>query len=347
MTVESAAIPGARHEPEYVRLGLTSEQLLRMYRTMVLARRLDERQWILNRQGKQFFVIGCQGHEASGVGSASALQPGLDVMLPYYRSLPAVLVFGTTARDVLLESLGRAEAPWTGGRQMPSHYGDIRYKILTSGSPVATQIVHAVGAALASKSRGDGAVAIAYFGEGATSKGDFHEGLNFAGIHHLPVIFFCENNGYAISTPTFKQMPVQNVADRAVAYGMPGVIVDGNDLLAVYRATREAAERARRGEGPTLIESKVYRLTPHSSDDDDRRYRPMAEVEEARRREPLLRTRHYLEELGVLDERLNAEIEEDVAREIAEALAYAEAAPLPDSATALRHVFFEGLRTEG
>jgi 2-oxoisovalerate dehydrogenase E1 component alpha subunit len=341
MTTESAAFARARHEPEYARLGLGKDQLLRMYRGMVLARRLDERQWILNRQGRQAFVIGCQGHEASGVGSAFALQPGLDIMLPYYRSLSAVLMFGTTPRDVLLESLSRAEGPWTGGRQMPSHYGDVRYKILTSGSPVATQIAHATGAALASKVRGDGAVSIAYFGEGATSKGDFHEGLNFAGIHQLPAIFYCENNGYAISTPIGKQMPVQNVADRASSYHMPGVIVDGNDLLAVYRATRGAADRARQGEGPTLIEAKVYRLTPHSSDDDDKRYRSPTEVEEARRVEPLIRIRRYLEEQGLLDEGEEAAIQESVAREIDEALAYADAAALPDPATATRHVFKE------
>ncbi|MBI4493611.1 MAG: thiamine pyrophosphate-dependent dehydrogenase E1 component subunit alpha [Chloroflexi bacterium] len=341
MTTEGTALIRAQHQPEHERLGLSADQVLRMYRTMVLARRLDERQWILNRQGKQAFVISCQGHEASGVGSASALQPGLDLMCPYYRSLPAVLVFGSTARDVLLEGLSRAEGPWTGGRQMPAHFGDVRYHILTSGSPVATQIVHAAGAALAAKIRGDGAVAIAYFGEGATSKGDFHEGLNFAAIHRLPAIFFCENNGYAISTPLGKQMAVPNVADRGPAYGMPGVVVDGNDLLAVYRVTRQAAERARRGEGPTLIEAKVYRLTPHSSDDDDRRYRAPSEVEEARKAEPLIRMRRYLEEQSLLDERQEAAIQESVAAEIEAALAYAEQAPLPAPTEARRHVFQE------
>ena len=341
MSIDGAALTRAGHRPEHALLGLSDEQVLRMYRTMLLARRLDERQWILNRQGKQAFVIGCQGHEAAGVGSASALRPGLDIMLPYYRSLPAVLVFGTTARDVLLESLSRAEGPWSGGRQMPSHFSDPRYKILSSGSPVATQIPQAAGAALASRLRGDGAVTIVYFGDGATSKGDFHEGLNFAGIHRLPVIFFCENNGYAISTPQAKQMPVPNVAERAAAYGMPGILVDGNDVLAVYRATREAADRARRGEGPTLIEARVYRLSPHSSDDDDRRYRAPAEVAEARKAEPLVRFRRYLEEEGLLDEQRERDLQQAVVAEVEAALAEAEQAPAPRPEDALRHVFAE------
>lgn len=346
MIKQSPALIRAPHRSEHAHLGLGDEQVLEMFRTMLLARRLDERQWILNRQGTQKFVISCQGHEGAGVGSASALQPGLDVMLPYYRSLPAVLVFGTSARDVLLESLAKAEGPWTGGRQMPSHYGDARYKIFTSGSCVATQIAHATGAALASKIRGDGAVAIAYFGDGATSKGDFHESLNFAAIHRLPAIFVCENNSYAISTPRRMQMPVQSVADRAAAHGMPGVTVDGNDTLAVYRATREAAERARQGKGPTLIDARVSRLTPHSSDDDDKRYRRMEEVEAARQVEPLVRMRRYLEEQALLDERSLAEMERSVSQEIEQALEYALNAPLPEGQTAFRHVFAEdpGLR---
>src|SRR5215207_6227445 len=173
---------------EHDTLGLSRERLLEMFETMLLARAIDERSWILNRQGKQPFHISCQGHEGSGVGSAVALDPERDVMVPYYRSLAAVIAFGMTPLQVFLHALARADDPNTGGRQMPAHYGLVHPRILTSGSPVATQIPHATGAALASKIRGDGGVSIVYFGDGASSKGDFHEGLNFAAIHKLPAI---------------------------------------------------------------------------------------------------------------------------------------------------------------
>src|SRR5919201_5649251 len=233
-----------------------------IYETMLLARAVDERQWVLNRQGRQPFHISCQGHEASGVGSAFALEPGKDVMVPYYRSLAAVLAFGMTPYEIFLAALAKADDPASGGRQMPAHYGLARAKILTSGSPVATQIPHAAGAALASKIRGDKAVGITYVGDGASSKGDFHEGLNFAAIHKLPVIFVCENNHYAISVPTSKQMAVGSVADRAVGYGLFGGKVDGTDALVVYACVKEAADRARAGEGPMLTASKGVLLTP-------------------------------------------------------------------------------------
>jgi 2-oxoisovalerate dehydrogenase E1 component alpha subunit len=185
-----------------------------MFETMLLARAVDERQWILNRQGREAFHISCQGHEGSGVGSAFALDRDRDVMVPYYRSLAAVLAFGVTPLHAFLSALAKAADPMSGGRQMPAHYGLVP-RILTSGSSVATQIPHATGAALASKIRGDGGVSIVYFGDGASSKGDFHEGLNFAAIHKLPAIFVCENNHYAISVPSSKQMAVPSVADRA------------------------------------------------------------------------------------------------------------------------------------
>jgi 2-oxoisovalerate dehydrogenase E1 component alpha subunit len=320
---------------------LSDERLLAMYETMLLARALDERQWILNRQGRQAFVISCQGHEAAQVGSASALRPGLDIMAPYYRDLAAALVFGVTPRDVMLEALSRQSAPWTGGRQMPSHFGDPALKILSSSSVVATQISHATGAALASKIRGDGAVAIAYFGDGATSEGDFHEALNFAAIHRLPVIYFCEDNGLAISVPLAKQMPVVSVAERAAAYNMPGVVVDGGDLLAVYTATTEAVERALRGQGPTLIDAHVARLTPHSSDDDHSRYRSPDELAQLRQRDPLVRAQRLLREAGKLDEHSEQQMLERVRAQVEDALQFALAAPEPDPATATTHVFKE------
>ena len=176
--------------------------------------------------------------------------------------------------------------PFSGARQFPTHGTYSKYGIVNLSNVVGTQVPQAAGVALASKMRGEDTVTIVYFGDGATSSGDCHEGMNFAGIHKLPVIFFCENNGYAISVPLAKQMAVANVADRAEAYGMPGVTIDGCDIAAVYEATAEAAARARTGEGPTLIEARVERYLPHTSDDDDRRYRSLDEIKEARKRDP-------------------------------------------------------------
>jgi 2-oxoisovalerate dehydrogenase E1 component alpha subunit len=330
---------GVVRESEHVELNLSSERLLEMFEVMLLARAVDERQWILNRQGREAFHISCQGHEGSGVGSAFALDRERDVMVPYYRSLAAVLAFGITPLDVFLSALARSTDPMSGGRQMPAHYGLASARILTSGSPVATQIPHATGAALASKIRGDGGVSLVYFGDGASSKGDFHEGLNFAAIHKLPAIFVCENNHYAISVPTSKQMAVRSVADRAVGYGMFGESIDGTDPLAVYRCVKTAAERARAGEGPTLIESNVVRLTPHSSDDDDRRYRPEAEREEARHRDPINVFGRYLREHSILDDRTEARMRERVQHEVEAALEQAEAAQVPDARSAFDHVY--------
>ena len=348
---KTLAVPAKRQPPsngvvreaapktEHAALDLTSERLREMFEMMLLARAVDERQWILNRQGREAFHISCQGHEGSGVGSAFALDRERDVMVPYYRSLAAVLAFGVTPLEVFLSALAKASDPMSGGRQMPAHYGLARARILTSGSPVATQIPHATGAALASKIRGDGGVSIVYFGDGASSKGDFHEGLNFAAIHKLPAIFVCENNQYAISVPTSKQMAVRSVADRAVGYGMFGASVDGTDPLAVYRWVKEAADRARAGEGPTLIESNVVRLTPHSSDDDDRRYRPESEREEARHRDPINVFARYLHAHGVLDDGIEAGMRERVQKAVEEALEHADAAEDPSAETAFDHVY--------
>ena len=330
---------GVAARPERLSHELSAERLLEMYEMMLLARAVDERQWILNRQGSQPFHISCQGHEGSGVGSAFALEPGKDVMVPYYRSLAAVLAFGMTPYEIFLASLAKGDDPASGGRQMPAHYGLARAKILTSGSPVATQIPHAAGAALASKIRGDGAVAITYFGDGASSKGDFHEGLNFAAIHKLPAIFVCENNHYAISVPAQKQMAVGSVAYRGPGYGMASVSVDGTDPLAVYRVVREAADRARAGEGPTLIEANVVRLTPHSSDDDDRRYRTERDREQARHRDPLLFFAAYLRERGLLEDAQDAAARQRVQASVSEALERAQAAADPSPGSAFEHVY--------
>jgi 2-oxoisovalerate dehydrogenase E1 component alpha subunit len=275
------------------------------------------------------------------VGIAMALRPGYDWLAPYYRDLAVTLVIGMTPRDHLLAVLARADDPNSGARQMPAHYGCRRLNIITGGSPVATQVLHAAGAALASKVRGEDAVAMTSLGEGSTSEGDFHEGLNFAAVHRLPLICVVENNGYAISVPWEKQGAIKDVAQRADGYGMPGVIVDGTDVVACYRAAVEAVDRGRRGEGPTLIEAKVSRLTPHSSDDDDRVYRSREEVADNKAHDCVVRFRHELEESGVLAPGDAAEIRAAAMREVDRALEEAEASPLPAPESALLHVYAE------
>ncbi|MBX6395181.1 MAG: thiamine pyrophosphate-dependent dehydrogenase E1 component subunit alpha [Alicyclobacillaceae bacterium] len=327
-----------RHET----LGLSRDDLLEMYRLMLLARRVDERMWVLNRAGKIPFVISCQGHEAAQVGAAYALDRGKDYVLPYYRDVAVVLAFGQTARDLLLSAFAKREDPNSGGRQMPNHFGGRRYRIVSGSSPVSTQIPHAVGIALAARMRGDDVVAYVSFGEGSSNQGDFHEGLNFAGVHRLPVVFFCQNNRYAISVPAEKQLATPNVADRAAGYGMPGVVVDGNDVLEVYQVMKAAVDRARRGEGPTLVEAKTYRLVPHSSDDDDRTYRPREEVEAAKKNDPILRFERYLIESGAAAEEELRRMDQDVRREVDEATEYAEQAPAPRPEEAFRFVYQEG-----
>jgi 2-oxoisovalerate dehydrogenase E1 component alpha subunit len=313
---------------------------------MLLSRTLDERTWILNRQGRGAFTISGQGHEAAQVGSAFAFQPGLDVLFPYYRDVAVVLTFGMTPRDLMLGFFARANDPSSGGRQMPNHFNCGRLKIMSVSSPVATQIPQATGAALAAKLRNEPAVVAVYFGEGCTSSGAFHEGLNFASIHQLPVVFICENNGWAISVPREKQMAVASVAERAAAYRMPGVTVDGTDPLAVYGVTSEAVERARSGGGPTLIDCQVFRLLPHSSDDDDRRYRDADEIELARRRDPLQIFRLILQERGILDAPQDETLRQRAADIVDEAVTFAEASPEPDPATLGRFVYAEAASGE-
>jgi len=307
-------------------------------RLMLLTRALDERIWTLTQQGKVAITGPCQGHEAAQVASVLALRPGHDVFYPYYRDVGVALALGLSPRDVLLGSLDRATDPCSGARQMPYHYTSVGLKLPTPSTSVGTQIPHAVGSALASKIRGEDAVTVVYFGDGATSKGDFHEALNFAGIHTLPVIFFCEDNGYAISVPTRLQLAA-GVAERAGGYAVAGEQVDGLDPLAVYAATARAADRARRGEGTTLIGATVYRLMPHTNADDDARYRSREEVAAWRARDPVARFAARLVEEGLLDAPTLAALRAAAADEVERALGEAEAAPHPDPATAADHVY--------
>lgn len=318
---------------------LTDDQLLEMYETMLLARKLDERMWVLHRQGKVAFHISGMGQEACQIGMAYAMIRGVDWLHPYYRDMAFVLALGMTPRHLMLQLFGKAEDPSSGGRQMPSHWGYAPSRIVTSSSPVATQVPQAAGIAFAAKLRGLEEVVVVTLGEGSTAQGDFHEGLNWAGIHRLPLITLVQNNQYAISVPVEKQMPVANVADRGDAYGMPGVMYDGNDLLESYNVAKEAVTRARHGEGPALLEAKTYRPTPHSSDDDDRSYRSREEVAMWKQRDPILRFERLLRERGLLTDVLADRILHRVADKVDDATNYAQDAPYPRPEDALRPVF--------
>ena len=323
------------------REGLDATTLRTFYRHMLRSRVLDERMWVLNRQGRAPFWISAMGHEAIQAAVGMNMRPDHDWLAPYYRDLTLTLALGMTPRDHILSVLGKAEDPNSGGRQMPAHYGCRAHNIITTGSPVTTQLLHATGIALAQKMRGEDAVTVTSLGEGSTSGGDFHEALNFAATHHLPVVFVVENNGYAISVPLEKQMPTPRVSDRALAYGIPGVHVDGNDAIACYRAAEAALARARAGEGPTLLEARVHRLTSHSSDDDQRRYRSEEDLEAERRMDCVPLFRSMLEDIGVLTAGEYDTLRAELVAEVDEATAYAENAPDPSPDTALLHVYGE------
>ncbi|MGE7921182.1 thiamine pyrophosphate-dependent dehydrogenase E1 component subunit alpha [Viridibacillus sp. NPDC093762] len=326
-----------RHEA----IGLTNEDVLKMYETMLLARRIDERMWLLNRAGKIPFVISCQGQEAAQVGAAFALDNNKDYIAPYYRDMGVVLHFGMTTKELMLSAFAKAEDPNSGGRQMPGHFGQKKNRILTGSSPVTTQVPHAVGVALAGKMQKKDFITFVTLGEGSSNQGDFHEGANFAGVHKLPVIIMVENNKYAISVPVEKQLACKNVSDRAIGYGMPGVTVDGKDPIEVYKVVKEAADRARNGEGPSLIETVTYRLTAHSSDDDDRQYRTAEDLAEGRATDPIITFAKYLHEQGILTDALETEINERIMTEVNEATDYAEQAPYAAPEDALKFVYDE------
>lgn len=323
-------------------LDLSNEDVLKMYETMLLARRLDERMWLLNRAGKIPFVISCQGQEAAQVGAAFALDRNKDYIAPYYRDMGVVLHFGMTARDLMLSAFAKAEDPNSGGRQMPGHFGQKKNRILTGSSPVTTQVPHAVGVALAGRLQQQDFITFVTLGEGSSNQGDFHEGANFAGVHKLPVIIMVENNQYAISVPVERQLGCAKVSDRGIGYGMPGVTVDGKNPLEVYKVVKEAADRARNGEGPSLIETVTFRLTAHSSDDDDRQYRTAEDIAEGREKDPILLFENYLKEQAVATDEDLQLMNNRIADIVNEATDYAEAAPYAEPAHALKYVYAEG-----
>ncbi|MBU5594816.1 thiamine pyrophosphate-dependent dehydrogenase E1 component subunit alpha [Amphibacillus sp. MSJ-3] len=320
-------------------LNLSNHDVLEMYRLMLTARRVDERMWLLNRAGKIPFVVSCQGQEAQQVGAAFALDRNKDYSAPYYRDLGVVLTLGMTVKELMLQAYAKAEDPNSGGRQMPGHFGSKRLRMISGSSPVTTQVPHAVGVALACQMNNESALSFVTLGEGSSNQGDFHEGANFAAVHKLPVIIMIENNQYAISVPLKKQVACERLSDRAIGYGMYGETVDGNNPLAVYKVVKEAAERARNGDGPSLIEAISYRLTPHSSDDDDRTYRSQEEVDEAKEQDGLKTFRQYLFDHQILTEAVETKLEDEIKAEIDEATDYAESAPYPSPDTLFDGVY--------
>ena len=319
-------------------LGLTPDTLRQMFREMLLARLLDERMLQLNRMGKAPFSISGQGHEAAQIGAAFAFDLARDWFLPYYRDWAVCLHVGMSPRELLLNFLAKADDPNSGGRQMPGHFGSRRLRIVTASSPVTTQFLHAVGIAYAAKLRREETVVYASLGEGSTSQGDYHEALNFAAIHELPVVFYVQNNSYAISVPQDQQMAVLNVADRAAAYGLPGLVLNGTDVFETYAGVREAVARARRGGGPSLIEVKTDRLLGHFQGDAEL-YRSKETVEQLKARDAIPRYERRLVETGVMSAQEIADQWEACRAEVAEAIEYARNSPEPAPESALAGVF--------
>ena len=308
--------------------GLTRDQFLDIYYQLRLTRSLEERIGILYRQGKiSGGVFLSTGQEAVSVGAASVLEPG-DIIVPSHRDMGAHLLRGIHPREILAQYLGRIGGP-TRGRDGNVHYGDIQRGDVAFISPMADGIPVATGVALALKRQGKGRVAMTWFGEGAASRGDFHEGINLAAVLRVPAVFVCNNNQYAYSTPATRQSLVQDIAKRAAGYGIPGVTVEGNDVLAVSQAARQAVGRARRGEGPSLIECKTMRMRGHS-EHDDASYVPREILEEWRKKDPIHVLEARLREWGVLDDSAEANVTKRIASELEAAVAWAEASPFPE-----------------
>lgn len=301
---------------------LEKADLLFLYREMLRLRLLDQRMLTLQRQGRVGFYGTATGEEAAVIGSAYALQKQ-DWIYPALRQGGAALLRGYPLVEYISQCMGNA-GDGTKGRQMPSHYCYRPANFVSWSSCIATQLPHAVGTAWAMKLRGDRAVTMAYLGDGATSEGDFHVAMNFAGVFKVPVVFFCQNNQWSISVNIKAQTASESIAIKAIAYGFEGVRVDGNDVLAVYSATREAVEKARTGQGPTLVEAITYRMGAHSSSDDPRLYREDSEVEEWKKRDPIQIFLQHLQQGGYWSAKEQEELESELNQEILDAVAAAE-----------------------
>ncbi len=319
---------------------INPEELIDIYETMVLARAIDERVWLMNRQGKAAIVASCQGHEAVQIGSvwAASKHPGT-TFFPYYRDLGMMVALGVSPLEIMLSFTAKAGERFSGARQFPLHGAIPELNVINLSNVVATQIPQAVGYALGGKLQGNNNISITTFGDGACSEGDFHEGMNFAAIHKLPVIFLCENNKYAISVPLNKQMAIPDIAARGPIYGMPGITIDGTDIFAVYDAIHTAINRALNGDGPTLIDAKVERYLPHTSDDDHTRYRSEEEILEAKKYDPLLLLQKRLIAHNLINEQIIQDINNKTKSTVNKTTEVAEQTPMPSSDDVQDHVY--------
>jgi 2-oxoisovalerate dehydrogenase E1 component alpha subunit len=335
MTTTSTQAPAGKLE----RYGLDDDRLRAILRNMLMQRQLDNRGFQLNRQGKIPFALGSEGHEAIQAGAAMAFIRGTDILAPYYRDLGLAVGIGFTPLEVLLSLFARA-ADHNGGRQFPNHYSSRRIGMMSFSSILAAQIPHAVGAAYALKYRNEsGRAVLVTFGDGTTSEGEWHESMNFAAVHRLPIVFLCENNQWAISTPLRMQMGQPNICKRAEGYGMPGEQFDGFDPLVTYDVVNRAMRRARSGEGPSLVEGMCYRFLAHSTDDDDRTYRTREEVEKQRANDPVPRFERVLVENQIMTAQEIDALRKDVLRETNEATDEAEAMPYPQPSDLYTNVY--------
>ena len=324
----------ASHDP-----GLSEETLLYLYRTMVQVREFDRRMLVLQRQGRIGFYGPILGQEAATVGSVAAVDEG-DWIFPALREGAAAMMRGLPMKLAVAQLIGN-DIDLCKGRQMPCHYTWRKGNYIAMSSVIGTQISHAVGAAMAAKTRGDKTVILGYMGDGATSATDFHSGMNFAGVTKAPCVLICQNNQWAISVPVSSQHASETIAQKGEAYGIPSVRVDGNDVLAVYEVTKRAADRARAGEGPTFIEAVTYRRLGHSSSDDPTRYRDPAEVEAWERKDPVERFRRYLEKQDLWDEAKEAALHKEIGAEVNQAIKEAEEAGPPESDSVITDVYAE------
>ena len=307
-----------------------NEEIKKLYEWMVLARTFDEKAFKLQREGRLGTYASIIGQEAAQIGSAYALTPA-DWMFPAFREPGASFVRGLPMRMIFQYWAGDER-----GSQIPEGLNDYPISI-----PVATQIPVAVGAAMAAKARRDPIAVMAYMGDGATSKGDFHEGLNFAGVFSAPVVFLCQNNQWAISVPLSRQTAARTLAQKAIAYGFPGIQVDGNDVFAVYRATREALARAREGKGPTFIECLTYRLGDHTTADDASRYRSREQVEQWKKKDPIDRLQKYMEKGGLWSRSYDDAVRSACKEKVESAVQEQESLPPADPADMFRFTYHE------
>ncbi len=328
----------AMTKPAFERHGLSDDQLRWMMRNMLLQRMLDNRGFQLNRQGKIPFATGSEGHEGIHAGTALAFERGRDILVPYYRDMGLCVGIGMEPLQVLLSMFARG-ADISGGRQFPNHYSNHAIGLLSISSIIAAHCSHAVGAAYAMKLRGEtGRAVMCTFGDGSTSSGEWHEAINFAAVHRLPIVFLCENNEWAISTPRSKQMACERIIDKAAGYGLPGVRVDGVDPIATYATVKDAMDRARTGGGPTLVEAMCYRFLSHTTDDDDRTYRTREEIEAHRHQDPVPYFERLLVESGVATTEDVSQMKKDVLAQVNDLTDRAEALPYPAPSELYTHV---------